>query len=51
MLLLFIVMTTIVVVGLIAIAAAHPHAAEIIVWNDETERQFLREREHRVGWW
>jgi hypothetical protein len=49
--LLFIVMTTIIVVGLIAIATAHPPSPDVPVWNDETERRMLRERKNTIGWW
>lgn len=49
---LIIVMTTIVVVGLLAIGLAQPpKPREIPVWNDETERQLLRERRIDTGWW
>jgi Tfp pilus assembly protein PilX len=49
---LIIVMTTIVIVGLIAIALAQPaKPREILVWNDETERRLLRERRINGGWW
>ena len=42
---LIIVMTTIVIVGLIAIALAQPaKPREILVWNDETERRLARGR-------
>ncbi|HTD36040.1 MAG TPA: hypothetical protein VK669_00905 [Candidatus Limnocylindrales bacterium] len=50
--LLIIVMSTIIVIGLIAIALAHPRRAEdIVVWNDEAERRLLNERTVRLGWW
>jgi len=48
--LLIIVMSTIVLVGLIAIALAHPRS-EIVVWNDEAERRLLREHPVSAGWW
>ena len=48
---LFIMMTSVIVLGLIAIALAHPSSGETIVWNDETERRLLRERKITVGWW
>lgn len=49
---LIIVMTTIVIVGLVAIALAQPaQPREIPVWNDETERRLLRERRINGGWW
>jgi len=42
---LIILMTTIVIVGLVAIALAQPpKPREILVCNDETERRLLRER-------
>ncbi|HEV2738926.1 MAG TPA: hypothetical protein VGU66_10140 [Candidatus Elarobacter sp.] len=50
--LLIIVMTTVVIVGLPAIALAEPrHAHEIVVWNDEAERRLLRDRKFNAGWW
>ncbi|HTD33451.1 MAG TPA: hypothetical protein VK665_07320 [Candidatus Elarobacter sp.] len=50
--LLIIVMATIVAVGLIAIALAHPRRGEdIAVWNDAAERRLLHERTVRLGWW
>jgi hypothetical protein len=49
--LLFIVMTSIIVIGLLAIALAHPPRVDLVVWNDELERQLLRERQNSVGWW
>ena len=49
---LIIVMTTIIIVGLLAIALAQPEKPrEILVWNDETERQLLRQRRIDGGWW
>jgi hypothetical protein len=49
---LIIVMATIVIVGLAAIALAQPATqAEIVVWNDEAERRLLRERKFGTGWW
>lgn len=48
---LIIVMATIVLVGLTAIALAHPRSPEIVVWNDEAERRLLREQPVRAGWW
>jgi hypothetical protein len=48
---LIIVMATVVVVGLIAIARAEPRPRyEIVVWNDESERRLLREK-FAAGWW
>ncbi|HEY0614696.1 MAG TPA: hypothetical protein VGC96_08645 [Candidatus Elarobacter sp.] len=50
--LLIIVMSTIVLVGLTAIALGGPRASnDFAVWNDETERRLLRERPARTGWW
>lgn len=49
---LIIVMATVVIVGLAAIALAQPRPpSDISVWNDETERQLLRKREASGGWW
>jgi hypothetical protein len=48
----FIVMSTIIIVGLIGIALGYPRRSEdIVVWNDETERRMLREGKHNAGWW
>ena len=50
--LLIIVMSTIIAVGLIAIALAHPRrGGDIVVWNDQAERRLLDERTVRLGWW
>ena len=51
--LLIIVMTTVVVVGLVAIALAEPRRSpyQIIAWNDEAERRLLRDRKFSAGWW
>ncbi|HEY4441915.1 MAG TPA: hypothetical protein VGN14_15760 [Candidatus Elarobacter sp.] len=49
--LLFVLTLSIIVVGLLAIAHAHPSEPEITVWNDESERRLLRERKISVGWW
>jgi hypothetical protein len=50
--LLIIVAATIVAVGLIAVAIAHPgRANDVIVWNDAAERRLLHERTARPGWW
>ncbi len=49
--LLIIVMATVVVIGLAAIASAEPHRPEIVAWNDETERRMLRDRKFSAGWW
>jgi hypothetical protein len=49
---LTIVMMTIVVVGLAAIALAEPRTTyETVVWNDDAERRLLRERKFDRGWW
>ena len=51
--LLIIVMTTVVIVGLAAIALAEPRHRrhEVVVWNDEAERRLLRDRKFNAGWW
>ncbi len=52
MLILIIVMATVIVVGLTAIAFAEPRRAyEIVAWNDEAERRMVRERGTTAGWW
>ncbi|GEM_PF-1894405 len=53
MLILLIVLATVVIVGLAAIALAEPRRArfEIVAWNDEAERRLLRERKIDTGWW
>jgi hypothetical protein len=49
---LIIVMTTVIVVGLIAIALAEPRPRfEIVAWSDDFERRMLRERAFDDGWW
>ncbi|GAC1616418.1 MAG: hypothetical protein NVS4B13_10260 [Candidatus Elarobacter sp.] len=49
---LFIVMSTIIAVALVAIALAEPRTRhETVVWNDEAERRLLRERKINAGWW
>ena len=48
---LIIVMTTIVIVGLAAIALAQPAQPEIVVWNDETERRLANGHKIDAGWW
>jgi hypothetical protein len=49
--LLIIVMATVVVIGLVAIALAEPRPRhETVVWNDESERRLLREK-FAAGWW
>ena len=48
----FVVMSTIIVVGLAAMWLAQPSShPEIVVWNDEAERRMLRERKVNTGWW
>ena len=50
--LLIIVMTTVVIVGLAAIALAEPRQRPaIVVWNDEAERRMLHDRKLHAGWW
>ena len=52
MLILLVILTTVVVVGLAAIALAEPRGTyDIAVWNDEAERRLLRERRVNAGWW
>lgn len=49
---LTIVMATLVIVGLVAIALAQPRPSpHFVVWNDEAERRPLRERKIDAGWW
>ena len=49
--LLMIVMATVVVIGLAAIALAEPRKrVEVVVWNDDAERRLLREK-FAAGWW
>jgi hypothetical protein len=49
---LTIVMATLVIVGLVAIALAQPRPSpHFVVWNDEAERRLLRERKIDAGWW
>ena len=49
---LTIVMATIIIVGLVAIALAEPHPrTHFVVWNDETERRLSREGKVQTGWW
>jgi len=49
---LFVVLSTIIVVGLTAMWLAQPPSyPEIVVWNDEAERRMLRERKVETGWW
>ena len=48
---LMIVMATIVIVGIIAIALAEPrHGVSVSVWSDDVERRLLREGKARGGW-
>ena len=49
--LLFIVMSSIIGIAIVAMVLAHPARVEFVVWNDETERRLLRERKNTVGWW
>jgi len=49
--LLFIVMSSIIAIAIVAMVLAHPPRVEFVVWNDETERRLLRERKNTVGWW
>ncbi len=49
--LIFIVMSTVIVVGLAATMLAEPGRPQFSVWNDETERRLLRERKIGSGWW
>ena len=51
--LLIIVMATVIVIGLAAIALAEPRRQpqEVVVWNDETERRLLYDRKLHAGWW
>jgi hypothetical protein len=50
--LLLIVMATVIVAGLTAIALAQPRRLpQVVVWNDEAERRLLRERTFHTGWW
>ena len=52
MFIILLVLTTIVIVGLAAIALAEPRRTyEVVVWNDEAERRLLRERRADTGWW
>jgi hypothetical protein len=50
--LLIIVMTTVVIIGLAAIALAEPRTTrEVVVWNDDAERRLLYDRKLHAGWW
>ncbi len=50
--LLIIVMATVIVIGLIAIALAEPrNPYEVVLWNDDTERRLLYDRKLHAGWW
>jgi hypothetical protein len=50
--LLIIVMATVVVIGLAAIALAEPRQPrEVVVWNDDVERRLLYDRKLHTGWW
>ena len=49
---LTLVMATVVVVGLIAIALAEPRRNhEIVVWSDEVERHLLHDGKYSRPWW
>jgi hypothetical protein len=49
---LLIVMITVVIVGLAAIALAQPpRRPEIVVWNDEIERRLANGHKIDAGWW
>jgi len=49
---LILVLLTVVAVGLAAIALAEPRRSPYIeVWNDQTERRLLRERQAGGAWW
>jgi threonine dehydrogenase-like Zn-dependent dehydrogenase len=50
--LLIIVMATVIVIGLAAIALAEPRRPhEVVVWNDDAERRLLYDRKLHAGWW
>ncbi len=50
--LLIIVMATVIVIGLTAIAFAEPRKHyEVVVWNDDAERRLLYDRKLHAGWW
>jgi len=50
--LLIIVMATVVIIGLAAIALAEPRQhREVVVWNDDVERRLLHDRKLHAGWW
>ena len=50
--LLIIVMATVVVIGLAAIALAEPRPRhQVVVWNDDAERRLLHDRKLHAGWW
>jgi hypothetical protein len=50
--LLIIVMATVIVIGLAAIALAEPHKrVEVVAWNDDAERRLLHDRKLHAGWW
>ncbi|HEV3086273.1 MAG TPA: hypothetical protein VGX96_03525 [Candidatus Elarobacter sp.] len=49
---LFLVLATVVAVGLASIALAEPRRAPYTgVWNDEAERRMLREGRAGSAWW
>lgn len=49
--LLFIVMVSVIAVGLVAIALGQPPVIEIVAWNDDAERRMLREAKAHASWW
>ncbi len=50
--LLIIVMATVIVIGLTAIALAEPRTPyEVVVWSDDSERRLLYDRKLHPGWW
>ena len=50
--LLLIVMATVIVIGLAAIALAEPRKPyEVVVWSDDRERRLRYDRKLHAGWW
>ena len=49
--LFMIVLMTVIVVGLTAIALAEPRSSYEPPWSDDMERRLLRERKIDRGWW
>lgn len=50
--LFMIVLSTVIVVGLVAIALAEPRSSLYVPpWSDDIERRLLRERKIDRGWW